>query len=66
MNWQHEHLFVTDTYLFSALVFSFSSHALIKEFLFSVSTLARATSTFQILGCKVGIVVLAVHEKKGN
>jgi hypothetical protein len=27
------------------LVFSFSSHALIKEFLFSVFTLARATST---------------------
>jgi len=30
--------------LFSAFVFSFSSHALIKEFLFSVSTLARARS----------------------
>lgn len=32
------------TYLFSALAFSFSTHALIKELIFSVSTFARATS----------------------
>jgi hypothetical protein len=37
--------------LFSAFVFSFSSHALINEFLFSVSTLARATSGWQLLRC---------------
>jgi len=48
----------------SAFVFSFSSHALIKEFLFSVSTLARARSADHVSGFNRHSCTLVLDDKK--